>query len=426
MSSESSKSEKVSIVIVGAGIAGLVLTMLLEKVHIPYNICERAVEVKPLGSAIFFNATTAKLFKQCGIYEEMMSIAKLTHNIKIANEKREVEYTLDFAEAENMFGSSGYIVSRPMLYALLLRRVPKERIHMNKKVLNMHQTEHHVEVEFQDGSTARGDILVGADGAYIQCLVGQTRPLDPEEFPNLKIEGCQFIRTLGNSKPYTWTYFTTRDGRVAWMCIEYLSRPKSKEDGSTSHLEWGPEAAEVMCNQVRDFPIISGGEKPLTIGNLIDWTPKELISKVMQEEKIFQTWYHGRAVLIGDGDACHKLSPAGGSGANCAIHDALCLASRINAFSETPSRTEIEKAFQAYSDERIPWVEAANNSGLIFKTMVEQNFKAAVMRSISRNMPQWIARMMGTIKSVHQENLHDTLPIVEERRRVKEAATGTV
>jgi hypothetical protein len=55
------------------------------------------------GSAIFFNATTAKLFKQCGIYEDMMKIAKLTPSIQIANEKREVEYTLDFEEAVNMY-----------------------------------------------------------------------------------------------------------------------------------------------------------------------------------------------------------------------------------------------------------------------------------------------------------------------------------
>lgn len=33
----------------------------------------------------------------------MMKIAKLTPSIQIANEKREVEYTLDFEEAVNMY-----------------------------------------------------------------------------------------------------------------------------------------------------------------------------------------------------------------------------------------------------------------------------------------------------------------------------------
>lgn len=56
-----------------------------------------------------------------------------------------------------------------------------------------------------------------------------------------------------------------------------------------------------MCAEVRDFPIISGGNKITTVGDLIDLTPKDLISKVMLEEKVFETWYHKRVALIGDG-----------------------------------------------------------------------------------------------------------------------------
>lgn len=50
----------------------------------------------------FFNAIAAKLFKQCGIYEGI-KIEKLTPSIQIANEKREIEYTLDFEEAVNKY-----------------------------------------------------------------------------------------------------------------------------------------------------------------------------------------------------------------------------------------------------------------------------------------------------------------------------------
>jgi hypothetical protein len=38
-----------------------------------------------------------------------------------------------------------------------------------------------------------------------------------------------------------------------------------------------------------------------TMGDVFRATPRELISKVFVEEKIFKTWYHGRTVLIGDG-----------------------------------------------------------------------------------------------------------------------------
>lgn len=61
--------------------------------------------------------------------------------------------------------------------------------------------------------------------------------------------------------------------------------------------EWGPEANEELIEAVHSFPVTFGG----TLGEIIDATPKERISKVMLEEKLFDTWYHENVVLIGDG-----------------------------------------------------------------------------------------------------------------------------
>ncbi|KAF9992063.1 hypothetical protein BGZ80_008736, partial [Entomortierella chlamydospora] len=72
--------------------------------------------------------------------------------------------------------------------------------------------------------------------------------------------------------------------------------------------------------EYENFPCPYGG----TMKDLFDTTPKHLISKIFLEEKVFQTWYHGRSVLIGD--ACHKLLPGGGEGAVMAMKDAVVLA----------------------------------------------------------------------------------------------------
>ena len=72
-------------------------------------------------------------------------------------------------------------------------------------------------------------------------------------------------------------------------------RSKDSQDS-----EWGPYAALTMCDETRQFPISMGG-KNLTMGDIYDWTPKEQISKVKLEEKVFQTWHSGRTVLLGDG-----------------------------------------------------------------------------------------------------------------------------
>lgn len=42
-----------TVLIVGAGIAGMMLALLLQKAGIPYDIYERAAEVKALGTIFF-------------------------------------------------------------------------------------------------------------------------------------------------------------------------------------------------------------------------------------------------------------------------------------------------------------------------------------------------------------------------------------
>ncbi|KAK3816942.1 MAG: hypothetical protein JOS17DRAFT_806132 [Linnemannia elongata] len=457
-------NKRPKVLIIGAGLAGITLAMLLERTNIPYEIFERAAAVKPLGSAIFLNSTTAKVFKQCGIYDELFASGKITRCIQIANENREIEYILDYGEdALKMFGSHGYILSRPRLYEILLAQVPKERFHMNKKMLSMENGGNGVLVRFSDGTTEEGDILVGADGAYsavrqnmyaklkklnklpksdalplpysTTCLVGQTRPLDPEDFPNLKEETCQFIRILGDHKPYTWTFFTTAANTVCFSIIEFLDEETRKLSDTFRTSEWGSDAAGAMIEQVRHLPIISGGDKITTVGDLIDLTPREYVSKVVYEEKLFKTWHHMRTVLIGD--ACHKLNPAGGSGAANAIHDAITLANYINALPTQPNVEDIHRAFKDYKRERIPWVTEAFESSAIFRTMVETGFKAKMVRYVSKNMPSFMNRKMlirmainqpqcsfmpliedaGTHKSAKQLSVAHTLKMIEENKK---------
>lgn len=128
------------------------------------------------------------------------------------------------------FGAEGYIVARPKFYDILRRQVPQERLHMGKKVLSMDQGGNGVLLRFSDGTEAEGDILVGADGAYSAvrqglyeklkkekrlppgdgtplpfstvCLVGQTRPLTAEEFPDIELPDCQFRTTVGTNRPF--------------------------------------------------------------------------------------------------------------------------------------------------------------------------------------------------------------------------------
>ncbi|KAF9282291.1 hypothetical protein BGZ68_006077 [Mortierella alpina] len=408
------------VLIVGAGLGGVTLAILLEKAGVPYEVFERAAAVKPLGSALHIGPKLHPLFEQIGVYDEFVALSKHLIDVRGHNEKREFIRSLDFTTAEAMSGYKEYIVARPALYSLLLKQIPQEKVHFSNRVLSLVQGDDGILIRTSDGSTHEGDIVVGADGAYsairqslyerlhkdrllprsdqeqlpfsCTCIVGQTQPLDPEEFPQLKNPLCEFLSTIATDKPYSWMTFTTAQNTICWMVIHHLDRTTSKaaeNDPSrqSENAEWGPLAALAMCQQTRDFPI-PGGTGSMVLGDLFDKTPQDLISKVMLEEKVFETWYAGRTVLLGD--ACHKLNPSGGQGAISAMHDAMALANLIYTLPPAPTLDEITQVFSEYREERYPIVREAFVSSQVLSWTMSKSLKGAIARLVARNMPYWL------------------------------------
>ncbi|KAF8943002.1 hypothetical protein BGZ47_005915 [Haplosporangium gracile] len=398
--------------------------------NIPYEVFERAQQIKPLGnnmvipfkvcllvrprmpsnigtlsilkigSAIVLTSQTSPLIRQLGLEEEFNFLNKVLTTINVGKENRQIDFEIVVGskDAVKRFGSETRLIARPVLYDLLLRQTPKERVHLGKKILTTKQGGNGVLIRCSDGTEYEGGILAGADGAHSVvrqnlyavlkeenklpqsdgealpfisvCLVGQTRPLIVEEYPDIEKEECQFNCVVGEDKPYAWGVFTTAQRIVAYSLVEFLLMETSKDDETFSNSEWGSEAATAMCEQVRDFPIIAGGDKKFTVGNLIDWTPKEYISQVMLEEKIFQTWGSCRTALLGD--ACHKFNPSGGAGATNAMHDAVIFANYIDALPDHATTDDIEKAFLAYKSDRIQWVEDVFEQSKLFRSMVNR------------------------------------------------------
>ncbi|KAG0238173.1 hypothetical protein BGW42_007164 [Actinomortierella wolfii] len=428
----SSNSGRPKVLIVGAGLAGLTLGMILQKSDIPFEIFESAPAIKTFGAAMVFGPTLAPMLKQCGIYEEFCSLGKINDSINVLNGDGKVEYSVSFTENKEMFGEDSYILTRPVMYDLIHRQIPSDRIHLGKRILSTHQDEHGVRIRCEDGSEYQGDILVGADGAYSAVrreitfnVLGQTRQLDQTEFPDIVKENCQFHTYLGNDNPYAWSTFTTAQGTIVWGVMEYLPREATREDKDYRTSDWGPEAAIAYCEKVRHLPVYkTGGDKVMTIGDLVDLTPKDRINKVRLEEKIFETWHLGRTVLIGD--ACHKFTPAGGVGATNAMHDAIVLANLIHALPNNATAKEINEAFQAYQEERLPHVRDAFSHSRSFQVTNSKGYTGKLMRFAARHMPAWMQRKTaismninrpqvaflkriedtGSIPPAHQKSLH--------------------
>lgn len=92
--------------------------------------------------------------------------------------------------------------------------------------------------------------------------------------------------------------FTVPDGRICWNVILQLDE-KDSEENQAKGAHWDLRVGADMLEEIRDFKTPYG-----TMGDLIDATPKDVISKVYLEDKLFQTSHQGRTVLIGDGSSC--------------------------------------------------------------------------------------------------------------------------
>ncbi|KAF8924553.1 hypothetical protein BGZ52_008059, partial [Haplosporangium bisporale] len=75
----------------------------------------------------------------------------------------------------------------------------------------------------------------------------------------------------------------------------------AKRNDSFHNSEWGPETAEALAREVRDFKVPGGKDrKELTLAEYVDRKSKHLMPKVILKRIVFDTWHGGRTVLLGD------------------------------------------------------------------------------------------------------------------------------
>ncbi|KAF9435168.1 hypothetical protein BGZ76_006773 [Entomortierella beljakovae] len=370
---------KPEVLIIGAGFSGLMTALLLEQIGIKYHVFERASEVKPLGAAMALAAHDVAALEQLGIYKELFPLSKEFGKIFFFQGDGKPMGQISTEKNKEKYGCDDIVFARPDFYEILRNRVPDEKISFKKKILNTEEKDEKVFIHCADNTSYSGDILIGADGAYSGVRQSMYKHLDSEgllpkgdledfsigytvtvgvanadqkKYPILEKERGKFCQVIfeGDSNCYV---VTLQNNRIAWGLGTQIPREESKKLQSRS-TEWSVGSGESSIKPFRDFASPIGG----TMGEIFDATPKELISKIYLEEKLFKTWHHGRTVLIGD--ACHKLHPAGGQGAANAIHDAIALANCLYAMKDN-SEESIHTAFRDYYEQRFIHAEEAYN-----------------------------------------------------------------
>ena len=154
-------------------------------------------------------------------------------------------------------GYETVLFPRQALHALLLSKVPAEKVHYNKKVLSMQQNKDGVMIRCADGTTYHGDILVGADGAHsgvrqhlyktlqrenklphsdakdmskgFMAMVGTTSPLDGEKYPFVKSTTSTFNQVIVRGTSFNHAAFNMPNQQVCWVVISQVASLEEAE-----------------------------------------------------------------------------------------------------------------------------------------------------------------------------------------------------
>ncbi|CAO3565414.1 unnamed protein product [Mortierella alpina] len=444
-----------NVIIVGGGIGGLVLAILLERAQIPYTVLERSIKLDNFGSAIGLSPNLLPLLEQLGLKDVIFKNSKKVVEGFVWDEDLRVLTRIDHSGAESRYGHFTRVIARPKLVEILASHVPEHKLHRGKRVLTTAPTFDDlanpdaptgVTVICADNTKYSGDILVGADGVYsavrqsmlervepnasitdresrkkaqlpfnCTCLVGQTHlNLDEKKFDTsgwLNGESCLVGSVVGKGKPYSWTILSMPGNSISWMVTKHLrGQPEDKASACDENFrcsDWGAEMVDAMIKDVRDFPVPCG--KNVTMGDLIDASVKDDISKVMLEEKMFETWHFGRTVLMGD--ACHKMNPSAGSGAVMAIQDAAVLADLFYHLKSN-SLEDITRAFETFREVRFPPAKKAFNTSHEMSQLIEQSWINELKRWLANYMPKFFWHMVydGLYLDQHQVSFLPQVP----------------
>ncbi|MGW2741151.1 FAD-dependent oxidoreductase [Streptomyces sp. NPDC001450] len=204
-----------------------------------------------------------------------------------------------------------------------------------------------VAAHFADGSTATGDLLIGADGlnsavrGHVAALAAEPRYAGQRVFYGYTdgtpaAEDTGAITMVRGSRS-AFGYAVSPTGETYWFA-RVAGDPLPA--GRPAYRAVGDRREELLA-------LLREGAGPA--GDIVAACADRMMVVNAAEMPLGTPWHVGRVLLIGD--AAHAASPATGQGASMALEDAVVLA---KALRDTPGpRT----AFAVYEQHRRPRVE---------------------------------------------------------------------
>ena len=365
-----------NVLIVGGGIAGMVLAIGLQQKGIQAEIVEKKTDWTVLGVGIIMQGPAVRALQVIGVIDTCLANGFGVNEVHIGNAEGHVFANLLQQQLAGPAYPASIGIMRPALHAVLAEasREAGVNIRLGLTVAALTQNTDAVEVEFSDDTHGMYDLVVGSDGLY------------------------SHIRELvfgNNYKPqYTgqvvWRANMKRSAEVTGVSMWYGPRnkagfcPLSQEEMYLFLTENVPtmtrpepeQLPALLREQLTEYQGLVADARE----RIVD--PQQINYRPIESFLLPAPWYKGRVLLIGD--AAHASTPHLASGAGMAIEDAVVLSEMLASDAPVTQilegfmsrryercRMVVENSLQLVEWEKNPTTPDADFNGLTDRTMME-------------------------------------------------------
>jgi len=378
------------ILIAGAGIGGLTAAACLLKNGHQVRVFEQAQALGEIGAGVQISANAVKVLFELGLREALEQVAvrprafyfrrfdtgELLHQIPLAEQHEEAN------------GAPYYHIHRADLHALLARKVfdlDPRCIALNARAERFTEDARGVTLHLGDGTTAHGDVLIGADGiksAVRRQIVGDTpvsytgdvawrAVIQASRLPAGLME--RGVTVWCGPKRHAVMYFLRAGSLVNFGgCVE---RERAGDESWTLRRPWEELKADFIGWHGDVQQVIDAIDRD----SCYQWA--------LNNRAPVENWSTARATLLGD--AAHPTLPYMAQGVAMAIEDAAVLARCLDD-SVVPAQ-----ALALYQRNRIARttriVQESTGMRLLYRIEDPEEMRRSFKeRNLSKSRSEWL------------------------------------
>lgn len=320
------------IAIIGGGPGGLTLARLLQLKGAEVKVYERDFDrnVRVQGSTLDLHDDSGlKALAAAGLMDAFKQHYRPGADLmRITDSQARIVYDQHLEESTEAFGEAHFRpeIDRGPLRDILLDSLQPGTVVWNSHIITLRKEEESWQLQFKNGTTAKADIVIGADGANSSIRQFVT-PIKPVYAGLTMIEGTVYDAAKNAPRLND----LTKGGKVFALGDNKTLVTSAKGDGSLSFY--------TGCKKEEGWTKNSGIDFTDRM-QLLNWFKQEYTGWDKIWEELFtsghtsfiprpqyympldQTWEaHAAITLLGD--AAHVMPPYAGEGVNMAMKDAL-------------------------------------------------------------------------------------------------------